>query len=158
MWRQSHSLTDMSSSSSSLGSYFIRVPRSVNRAVECFCNTLSRHIQHKTSTGVYSISTKNRYMCIPYTTLDSYTAFLEQRVSNNFPDILRNFVRMCQQWFPGRFSYCLGTRLLCTLRSHTPHEGCGYGYSIINGHSNQLLQFVMPLADVAVPMFFGKKH
>ena len=96
MWRQSHSLTDTSSSSSSLGAYFIRVPRSVNGAVACFCNTLSRHIQHKTVvfTGVYSISTKNRYMCLPYTTLYSYTAFLEQRASNNFPDILRNFVRM----------------------------------------------------------------
>ena len=35
-------------------------------------------------------------MCMPYTTLDSYTAFLEQRASNNFPDILRNFVRMRQ--------------------------------------------------------------
>ena len=40
-------------------------------------------------------------MCIPYTTLDSYTTFLEQRASNNLPDILRNFVRMRQQWFPG---------------------------------------------------------
>ena len=53
-------------------------------------------------------------MCIPYTTLDSCTAFLEQRASNNFPDILRNFVRMRQQWFPGRFSYGLGTRLVST--------------------------------------------
>ena len=26
-------------------------------------------------------------MCIPYTTLDSYTAFLEQHASNNFLDI-----------------------------------------------------------------------
>ena len=113
MWRQSPSLTDTCSSSSSLGAHFIRVPRSVNRAVACFCNTLSRHIRHKTtvSMGVYSISTENRYMCIPYTTLDSCTAFLEQRASNNFPDILRNFVRMRQQWFPGRYSYGLGTRL-----------------------------------------------
>ena len=64
MWRQSHSLTDTSSSYSSLG-----VPRSVNRAVACFCNTLWRHIRHKTvvSAGVLCISTKNRYMCIPYT-------------------------------------------------------------------------------------------
>ena len=50
-------------------------------------------------------------MCLPYTTLNSYTTFLEQRASNNFPDILRNFVRMRQRWFPGRFSYGLGTRL-----------------------------------------------
>ena len=55
MWRQSHLLTDMSSSSSGLDTYFIRVPRSLNRVVACFCNTLSRHIRHKTvvSMGVY---------------------------------------------------------------------------------------------------------
>ena len=47
----------MCSSSSSLGAHFICVPRSVNtyRVVACFCNMLSRHIQHKTvvSMGVY---------------------------------------------------------------------------------------------------------
>ena len=55
MWKQSHSLTDMNSSSSSFDTYFIRIPRSVNRVEACFCNTLSRHIRHKTvvSMGVY---------------------------------------------------------------------------------------------------------
>ena len=63
MWRQSPSLTDTCSSSSSLGAHFIRVPRSVNRAVACFCNTLSRHIRHKTtvSMGVYSIEPLHVY-------------------------------------------------------------------------------------------------
>ena len=53
---------------------------------------------------------------MPYTTLDSYTAFFEQRASTNFPDILRNFVRMRRQWFPGRFFYGLGTRLQGAVR------------------------------------------
>ena len=39
-------------------------------------------------------------MCILYTTLDSYTAFLEQRAANNIPDILRNSVRMRHRGWP----------------------------------------------------------
>ena len=95
----------------------IRVPGSVNRAVVCFCNTLSRHIRHKTvvSMGVCMGVYRQRTATCAYRILDSYTAFLEQRASNNFPDILRNFVRMRQQWFPGRFSYGLGTRLARAL-------------------------------------------
>ena len=37
--------------------------------------------------------------------------FKQSTLKNNFPDILRNFVHMHQQWFPGRSSYSLGTRL-----------------------------------------------
>ena len=77
----------------------------------------SRHIRHKTvvSMGIkiYCITRVNKELLHVHTLYysGSYTEFLEQCASNNFPDIVQNFMCMHQQWFPGSFSYGLGTRL-----------------------------------------------
>ena len=90
MWRQSQSLTDTSSSSSSLGAYFIRVRRSVNRAVACFYQGICHQRGYKQGKGkqfnkprATLFSKKKELPWVGFEpTLDSYTAFLEQRALN----------------------------------------------------------------------------